>query len=95
MRTQTINFAALPLYDLSPRDKAVRQVLRDARGFFRTDGLTQQEVRQRLLSLPVSIYRPAFGRRIPTLGSIHRALVNLASLGLAMQVTTGCWQEGR
>ena len=84
-------YAPHPAVQLDPRDRAIRQILHEARGFYRTRGLRKQDIRRSLVRN--ASFLAAFGRNLPTLGVVHRALVRLEKVGLAKQVAPGQWVE--
>jgi hypothetical protein len=74
---------------LSTRELAILSVLQNEK-FLRREGLTLHDVRSRLLRLPEK-FVPVFGRKVPTLGCIRRALTTLKSYGFAVEISAGKW----
>lgn len=85
------NFSIPPSAILSPKEMAILSVLQNER-FLKRSGMTQQDIRHRLLFMPWKQYKPIFGRKVPSLGCIHRGLRNLQTCGYAIEVSHGTWK---
>lgn len=79
-----------PAAILSAKEMAVLEVVRNER-FLRRTGMDLHDVRFRLLRMPEKKFVPVFGRKVPTLGCIRRALETLRAYGYAVEIAAGKW----
>ena len=75
------------------RHASVYAVLRLARGFYRSSGMSIAGVRLRLTYLSAELFLGAFGRSLPSDGEVSLSLAWLQSRGVAEEVSPGQWRE--